>query len=366
MAAGVMRDWATTDADRQRRDGARPDAARLRLPERRAGLATRRRASPTRSARRPPPRRSTARPSSRSAASTSACSPTGRTSTWSCGCAGSGYRCALAAGARGDPRALGDARLGLGAQELPDGLRARLRAAQVGRAHAAPAARRCWLRDGVLCAGQAVVDRNLAGVRGRFDGYRAAPRPSATRPSWSRAAASLGANLPPARRRRTPAAVRGPERRRAAERALAVFHLADTSGPSRSLEAELAWLAGEGDARRRHPRPGNVGDVLGRPATCIQLDYEALTSPPAAAERAAGSSAVWCATCAPSAADPRAAPRARALGDHDAAGGPDRGPARAGPGARLLRRAVRPRLAAARCGRSPAGRWPCSPRGSRR
>jgi GT2 family glycosyltransferase len=31
-------------------------------------------------------------------------------------------------------------------------------------------------RDAVICAGQAVFDRNLAGVRGRFDGYRAATR----------------------------------------------------------------------------------------------------------------------------------------------------------------------------------------------
>ena len=47
-------------ADRQRRDGARPDPAGLRLPERRAGLATRRRGRRTRSARRPRPPRSIA------------------------------------------------------------------------------------------------------------------------------------------------------------------------------------------------------------------------------------------------------------------------------------------------------------------
>jgi GT2 family glycosyltransferase len=32
-------------------------------------------------------------------------------------------------------------------------------------------------RDVVLCAGQALLDGTTAGVRGRFDGYRAAPRP---------------------------------------------------------------------------------------------------------------------------------------------------------------------------------------------
>ena len=55
MAAGVMRDWRRPDADRQRRDGARLDPARLRLPQRRAAQPAARAASPTRSARPPRP-----------------------------------------------------------------------------------------------------------------------------------------------------------------------------------------------------------------------------------------------------------------------------------------------------------------------
>jgi glycosyltransferase involved in cell wall biosynthesis len=64
-----------------------------------------------------------------------------------------------------------------------------------------------------------------------------------------------------------------------APRALAVFHLADTSGPSRSLEAELSWLAGEGSLDVVLPGPGNLGEVLGDAAGVIELDYEALTKP---------------------------------------------------------------------------------------
>ncbi len=67
--------------------------------------------------------------------------------------------------------------------------------------------------------------------------------------------------------------------RMAALRSLAVFHLADTSGPSRSLEAELAWLAGEGALDVVTPGAGNLGEVLGGQARMIQLDYEALTKP---------------------------------------------------------------------------------------
>jgi len=67
-------------------------------------------------------------------------------------------------------------------------------------------------------------------------------------------------------------------------RTLAVFHLAETSGPSRSLEAELRWLAGEGAVDVVVP---GVGELLGSGvaatygdfARVTGLGYEALTLP---------------------------------------------------------------------------------------
>ena len=78
------------------------------------------------------------------------------------------------------------------------------------------------------------------------------------------------------------------ERASVPHRALAVFHLAETSGPSRSLEAELAgspktapWMS---SLRARAPYLSSSG-VRNRP----HADYEALTLPrdPIAAARAA-------------------------------------------------------------------------------
>ena len=124
------------------------------------------------------------------------------------------------------------------------------------------------LREAILCAGQAVVDRNVAGVRGRMRGYRAARRDRAL-PGRARARAGARGALETLRRRarrRSPAA-RARRRDAGDLRTLAVFHLADTSGPSRSLEAELSWLAGEGSLDVVLPGPGSVGDVLGEAAT---------------------------------------------------------------------------------------------------
>jgi len=76
-------------------------------------------------------------------------------------------------------------------------------------------------------------------------------------------------------------------------RALAVFHLAATSGPSRSLEAELRWLAGEAELDVVVPGPGAVAERFGGFARVTELDFEALTLPrgpvvlAAAARRAA-------------------------------------------------------------------------------
>lgn len=70
-------------------------------------------------------------------------------------------------------------------------------------------------------------------------------------------------------------------------RTLAVFHLGETSGPSRSLEAELRWLAERGDVDVAVPGPGAVAETFGEFATVHVLDYEALTLPrgPVAAAR---------------------------------------------------------------------------------
>ena len=187
-------------ADRQRRDGARPDPARLRLPERRAALARSAAASPTRSA----------RPAAAAAFDratlplASAASTSGLFAYWEdvdlvLRLRRLGLRCALAPDALGDHEhsatlGSGSARknylMGFGRGyvlrkwEVLDGRRTRAR---------------CCVREGVLCAGQAVVDRNVAGVRGRLRGYRAARgRASATR----RRSASSAAQR---RRRRDPA-----------------------------------------------------------------------------------------------------------------------------------------------------------------
>lgn len=134
-------------------------------------------------------------------------------------------------------------------------------------------------REAVLCAGQAVIDRNLAGVRGRLRGYREAPA-SERYPEALGLGASHGgvvANL--ARRARRRSRLRATHRSPAPLRSLAVFHLANTSGPSRSLEAELSWLAEHGTIDVVVPGPGTVGDSLATKGEVIQADYEALTAP---------------------------------------------------------------------------------------
>jgi glycosyltransferase involved in cell wall biosynthesis len=73
------------------------------------------------------------------------------------------------------------------------------------------------------------------------------------------------------------------------ERTLAIFHLAETSGPSRSLDAELRWLAWDGSLEVVVPGPGHVAERFEDVARVTTLDYEALTVPrdPVGAARAA-------------------------------------------------------------------------------
>ena len=72
-------------------------------------------------------------------------------------------------------------------------------------------------------------------------------------------------------------------------RTLAVFHLAETSGPSRSLENELRLLSEHGTVEVVAPGPGAVLERFGEFADVDILDYEALTLPrdPISAARSA-------------------------------------------------------------------------------
>lgn len=138
-------------------------------------------------------------------------------------------------------------------------------------------------REAVLCAGQAVVDRNLAGVRGRLRGYRATP-PIERYPGTAVVGAGAGGALQTLRRRaRRRAHLRKATGERTLDRlrALAVFHLADTSGPSRSLENELAWLGSRGELVTVIPEPGGrLEREMGSDGTVMPLDYQALSVPP--------------------------------------------------------------------------------------
>lgn len=137
------------------------------------------------------------------------------------------------------------------------------------------------VREGALCAGQALYDRNLAGVRGRLDGFRDA-RPVERYPSeLALGAAGPGAiaNLARRRRRRGRLAAGPGDRTDRLERTLAVLHLAQTSGPSRSLARELGWLGEVSALDLVVPGPGSVEDELRPRATVIRRDYEALTAP---------------------------------------------------------------------------------------
>lgn len=62
-----------------------------------------------------------------------------------------------------------------------------------------------------------------------------------------------------------------------AGRTLAVFHLAERSGPSVSLRNELGWLAGGGPLEVVVPGPGSVADDYGRFADVTVMDYSPLT-----------------------------------------------------------------------------------------
>lgn len=199
-----------------------------------------------------------------------------------------GLRCALAAGARGVHEH--SATLGSGSVRknylMGFGRGYILRKWEVARGSRIAAVA---VREGVLCAGQAVLDGNVAGVRGRVHGWQAAaevPRGPAP-PLPPSAADGVVANLRRRAKRRARLRARCASAPEAVTplvqngnlRSLAVFHIADTSGPSRSLENEFAWLAGEGSLDVVLPGPGNVSDALAGIADVHTRDYEALTQP---------------------------------------------------------------------------------------
>ena len=155
------------------------------------------------------------------------------------------------------------------------------------------------LREVALCAGQAVVDRNLAGVRGRFRGYRAAAQPQRYPESLDLGEAP-GA-LETLRRR-----LRRRSRLRAGPRACGAA-VARRLSPRRyqrpvAVAGGGARLArGEGSLEVVIPGSGNLGEVLGERAVVQPLDYEALTKPdPGFRGSGARGRGAWSATCAPS------------------------------------------------------------------
>jgi glycosyltransferase involved in cell wall biosynthesis len=60
---------------------------------------------------------------------------------------------------------------------------------------------------------------------------------------------------------------------------MAVFHLAETSGPSMSLRDVLAWLAGAAPVDVVVPGPGRVAEDFGAFAEVTVLDYDRVTLP---------------------------------------------------------------------------------------
>lgn len=70
-------------------------------------------------------------------------------------------------------------------------------------------------------------------------------------------------------------------------RTLVVLHVAEMSGPARSLLGRIAWLAERGAVEVLVPGPGPAADLYSDIASVTQLDYRALTLPRSAIEAAA-------------------------------------------------------------------------------
>jgi GT2 family glycosyltransferase/glycosyltransferase involved in cell wall biosynthesis len=144
-------------------------------------------------------------------------------------------------------------------------------------------AARALLVDGVICLGQAAIDRNVAGLVGRVRGYRAGlrvqPYPPPALPDEMPAdgpARTLRRRLGRRSRLRRPST---PGEATRPPRALAVFHAAEVSGPLRDLEPGLRWLAEIGTLEVVVPAPGEAADAFRDVASVTVLDYAPLMLP---------------------------------------------------------------------------------------
>ena len=136
-----------------------------------------------------------------------------------------------------------------------------------------------FVRDLITCAGQAAIDRTLSGIKGRVEGWRAA-EPTYEYPAGLPLGQAPKAHDTLRRRLHRRSRLRSRPRPSDPVRSIAFFHLPQTSGPSRSLERELEWLAGLGDLQVVVPGPGAVADLFGEFASVATLPYDALNRPP--------------------------------------------------------------------------------------
>ena len=243
MAAGVMRDWRR----RTLIDSAGMELDRTllvyRLPERRAARRSSRPGSPTRSVPRAPPPPSIAPRSSRPAASTSGCSPTGRTSTSSCGCARG--RDPLPAGA--DARAIHEHSATLGSGSARKNYLMGFGRGYVLRKWSVLTPRRVGAvlaRDGVLCVGQA--NRRPKPLRASGSGARVPQRRARRALPAGAAAGAIGScdrDARPPRPAPGPAAHAGARPDRCARHARRL--------PSRRDERAIALVGGRDALARR-------------------------------------------------------------------------------------------------------------------
>ncbi len=189
-----------------------------------------------------------------------------------------GFRCALAAGARGDHEHSATLGSGSARKNYLMGF---------GRGYVLSkwgvvSPRRLGpvlARELLLCAGQAVFDRNLDGVRGRLRGYRAADRAQAYPAELDFARSPDGVVATMRRRARRRSRLGAPPSPGRPRRALAAFHVPGPSGPLRSLEAELRWLGARAELTTLVPGPGAAADALAGAGEVVFLEYGALTAP---------------------------------------------------------------------------------------
>jgi glycosyltransferase involved in cell wall biosynthesis len=200
-----------------------------------------------------------------------------------------GFRCGLAADARGTHEHSASFGSGSARKNYLTGFGRGyvLRKWGVARPRRLPA---ILARDAVVCAGQALIDRNLSGVRGRLEGYRAA-RPIEAYPAdlpTGQAPTALGTLRRRLARRRRLRSRGTSDGGREPVRSIAFFHLAETSGPSRSLERELEWQAGLGSLEVVVPADGDVARRFGEFAEIAVGGHEAVIRPAGPVGLAAG------------------------------------------------------------------------------